>query len=66
MGIQFCEIFDYKKSMITNFFSTLSFLAVVGCGIRDPGWVKIRIRDISATLTTGTSFCFCGGFRRYF
>jgi hypothetical protein len=39
--------------MTTNFFSPLSFVAVFGSGIRDPGWVKIRIRDIhpgSATL----------------
>jgi hypothetical protein len=27
------------------FFSPLSFVAVVGSRIRDPGWVKIRIRD---------------------
>ncbi len=38
--------------MTTNFFSPLSFVAVFGSGIRDPrsgirdpGWVKIRIRD---------------------
>ncbi len=31
--------------MTTNFFSPLSFDAVFGSGIRDPGWVKIRIRD---------------------
>jgi hypothetical protein len=49
--------------MKTNFFSPLSFVAVFGSGIRDPGsgmgknqepgWVKIRIRDKhpgSATL----------------
>jgi hypothetical protein len=46
--------------MITNFFSPLSFVTVFGSGIRDPksgvrdpGWVKIRIRDKypgSATL----------------
>ncbi len=31
----------------------MSFIAVFGSGIRDPGWVKIRIRDkhpVSATL----------------
>ena len=36
-----------------NFFSPLSFQPVFGSGIRDPGWVKIRIRDKhpgSATL----------------
>jgi hypothetical protein len=33
------------KVMTTNFFSPLSFVAVFGSGIRDPGWVKIRIRD---------------------
>jgi hypothetical protein len=39
--------------MTTNFFSPLSFVAVFGSGIRDPGWVNIRIRDKhpgSATL----------------
>jgi hypothetical protein len=30
---------------MTNFFSPLSFVAVFGSGIRDPGWVKIGIRD---------------------
>jgi hypothetical protein len=43
-----------KIGMTTNFFSPLSFVpvAVFGSGIRDPGseirdpgWVKIRIRD---------------------
>ncbi len=27
------------------FFAPLSFVAVLGSGIRDPGWVKMRIRD---------------------
>jgi hypothetical protein len=44
--------------MTTNFLSPLSFVAVFGygiqdpgSGIQDPGWVKIRIRDPgSATL----------------
>jgi hypothetical protein len=42
-----------KKGTTTNFFSPLSFIAVFGSGVRDPGWVKIRIRDKhsgSATL----------------
>jgi hypothetical protein len=34
-----------KKGMATNFFSPFSFVAVFGSEIRDPGWVKIRIRD---------------------
>ncbi len=34
-----------KNGMTTNFFSPLSFVAVFGSGIRDPGWVKIRIWD---------------------
>ncbi len=34
-----------KKGMTTNYFSPLSFVAVFGFGIRDPGWVKIRILD---------------------
>ncbi len=58
----FCEICGYKKKcMATIFFSSpLSFVAVFGSGIRDPRswirdpwWVKIRIRDKhpgSATL----------------
>jgi hypothetical protein len=39
--------------MTTNFLLPLSFVAVFGSGIRNPGWVKIRIRDKhpgSATL----------------
>ncbi len=42
-----------KKGMTTNFFSPLSFVTVFGSEIRDPEWVKIRIRDKhpgSATL----------------
>ncbi len=42
--------------MKTNFFSPLSFVAVFGSGIRDPGWGKIRIRvkhPGSAKLNTG-------------
>jgi hypothetical protein len=35
--------------MTTNFFSPLSFVAVFGSEIRDPGWVKIRIRDPGET-----------------
>jgi hypothetical protein len=49
-----------KYGMTTNFFSPLSFIAVLDpgprCGIRDPGWVKIRNRDKhpgSATLQKG-------------
>jgi hypothetical protein len=34
-----------KKGITTNFFSPLSIVAVFGSGIRNPGWVKIRIRD---------------------
>jgi hypothetical protein len=39
--------------MTKKYFSSLSFVAVFGSEIRDPGWVKIRIRDKhpgSATL----------------
>jgi hypothetical protein len=42
-----------KKGITTNIFSPLSFVAAFGSGIRDPGWVKIRIGDKhpgSATL----------------
>jgi hypothetical protein len=67
--------------MTTNFVSPLSFVAVFGSGIRnprsgirDPGWVKIRIRDKhpgSATLvlnkkqTTSTQYHFSPLLRRY-
>jgi hypothetical protein len=43
-----------KKGLTTIFFSPLSFVAVFGSEIRDPEWVKIRIRDKhpgSATLS---------------
>jgi hypothetical protein len=42
-----------KEGRTTNYFSPLSFVAVFGSEIRDPGWTKIRIRDKhpgSATL----------------
>jgi hypothetical protein len=38
-------ICGYKKGVTEIFFSPLSFVVVFGSGIRDPGWVKIRIRD---------------------
>ena len=44
------------KGMTSNFFLTLSFVAIFGSEIRDPGWVKIGIRDKhlgSATLLVG-------------
>ncbi len=53
-----------KKGMTSNFFSPLSFVAVFGSEIRDPGWVKIRIRDNhpgSATLLVPLPY-FCSGF----
>ncbi len=34
-----------KKGMAIIFFSPLSFIAVFGSEIRDPGWVKIRTRN---------------------
>jgi hypothetical protein len=43
--LQFCEICGYIKSYDNKFFSPLSFVAVFGSGFRDPGWLKIRIRD---------------------
>jgi hypothetical protein len=55
-NIQFCEIWGYKKWFYKKNFSHLSFVAVFGSEIRDPGWVKIRIRDkhsSSATLVCG-------------
>ncbi len=38
-----------KKGLTTNFCSPLSFVAVFGSEIRDPEWVKIRIRDPGQT-----------------
>jgi hypothetical protein len=35
--LQFCEICGYIKSYDNKFFSPLSFVAVFGSGIRDPG-----------------------------
>jgi hypothetical protein len=47
----FVKFVTTKKGLTTNFFSPLSFVAVFGSGIRDPGswirdseWVKTRIR----------------------
>jgi hypothetical protein len=50
-----------QKSMKTNLFLPLSFVAVLdpGSEIRDPGWVKIWIRDKhpgSATLVIKKNF----------
>jgi hypothetical protein len=48
-------IFVAKKDMTTNVILHLFLVAGFGSGIRDPGWVKIRIRDKhsgSATLQT--------------
>jgi hypothetical protein len=38
-------ILGAKKDRTTNLFSPFSFVAVVGSGIRDSGWIKVRIRD---------------------
>ncbi len=35
--VQFCEIYDPKKRYDNKFFSPMSFIAVFGSGIRDPG-----------------------------
>jgi hypothetical protein len=46
-------IFVLQKKVRQNFFPHISFVAVVGFGIRDPGWIKISIQDKhsgSATL----------------
>jgi len=48
-----------KKWNDKKLVSPLSFVAVFGSGIRDPGWVKIRIRDKhpgSATLPLGNRY----------
>ncbi len=54
--LNFVKFMATKKGMTTNFFSPLSIIAFLDLGseVRDPGWVKIRIRDKhpgSATLT---------------
>ncbi len=64
--VQFCEIYDSKNKVWPQFFfSPMSFIAVSGSGIRDPGWEKVRIRDKhpgSATLAGClVSFFFFGG-----
>jgi hypothetical protein len=41
----FVKFVAIKKGLTTNFFSPLSSVAVLGSGIQDPEWVKIRIRD---------------------
>jgi hypothetical protein len=48
-----------KKWNDKKLVSSLSFVAVFGSGIRDPGWVKIRIREKhpgSATLPLGNRY----------
>ncbi len=61
--MQFCDICGYRKmKCTTNFFSSLFFVAVFGSGIRDPGWIKISIRDKhpgSATLHDTYFFWLC-------
>ncbi len=47
----FVKFVATRKGMTTNYFSPLSFDVVfwirdLGSEIRDPGWVKIRIRDL--------------------
>ncbi len=47
----------------------LSFSAVVGSGIRDPGWIKIRIQDKhpgSATLLLTKEIFFIYGIQQCF
>jgi len=41
----FVKLMATKKGMSNHYFSPLSFVVVFGYEIRDPGWVKIRIRD---------------------
>ncbi len=60
--INFVKFVATKKITTTNF-SPLSFVALFGSGIRDPGWIKIRIRDKhpgSATLLVANG---CGSER---
>jgi hypothetical protein len=47
------KIFVATKKVGQQIFSSSSFVVVLGSRIRDPGWIKIRIRDKhhgSATL----------------
>ncbi len=57
MNVQFCEICCYKKRFDKFFFTPLFccyfWIQDPGSEIRDPGWVKIKIRNKhprSATL----------------
>jgi hypothetical protein len=45
-------IFVATKKGRTNIIFPSSFGAVVVSGIRDPGWIKIRIRDKHSGSTT--------------
>jgi hypothetical protein len=38
--------FEAKKKVGQLIFSLSSFVAVVGSGIWDPGWIKVRMRDL--------------------
>jgi hypothetical protein len=56
--LHFGKFVATKKCLTKDFFSPLSFYLFLdpGSEIRDPGWVKIRIRDKhsgSATLVLG-------------
>ncbi len=44
-NFQFCEICGYIKRFDKKLFFTPLFCCCIGSGIRDPGWVKIRIQE---------------------
>jgi hypothetical protein len=52
----FVKFVATKKGLITNFFSPLSFVAVFGSGIRDPGSGIQDKHPVSATLVLGHIF----------
>jgi hypothetical protein len=41
----FVQFVATKRGLTKKIFSPLSSVAVFGSEIRDPGWIKIRIRD---------------------
>jgi hypothetical protein len=48
--VQFCEICGYIKRYYIKFFLSLSFVAIFGCGIRDPGVKIIRNEKMNVYL----------------
>ncbi len=58
--ISFVKFSATKKGMTTNFFSPLSFVAVLGSGIRDPGSGTGKNQDpVSGINIPDPQHCFC-------